>query len=173
MTKKYVNIESPFTGGKVLEIHDVEEKTFRGEKYRVNVQYYKCEDTEEQFTTTEQDSLWTEDLYSQYRQRHGIPSAQEIKAIRESYGLNYTQMSRVLGFGVNQLKNYEEGQVPSESNGKMLRLAADPLTMMNLLELSRNEFPDAEYERIRGKIAVNYFEQSRKMDLSRITFAKA
>ena len=82
-------------------------------------------------------------------------------------------MSRVLGFGINQLKNYEEGQVPSESNGKMLRLAADPLTMMNLLELSRNEFPDAEYERIRGKIAVNYFEQSRKMDLSRITFAKA
>ena len=52
MTEKYANIESPFTGGKVLEIEDVEEKTFRGERYRVNVRYYKCEDTGEQFTTT-------------------------------------------------------------------------------------------------------------------------
>lgn len=71
-------------------------------------------------------------------------------------------MSRMLGFGINQLKNYEDGQVPSESNGKMLRIASDPLTMMNLLEISRNEFTAAEYDRVRKKIALNYFEQARK-----------
>ena len=81
--------------------------------------------------------------------------------MREGYGLNYTQMSRVLGFGINQLKNYEEGQVPSESNGKMLRIASDPLTMMNLLELSREDFSESEFERIKAKIAVKFFEQSR------------
>lgn len=162
MTKKYVDIESPFTGGKVFEIHDVEEKTFRGENYKVNVHYYQCEDTGEQFTSTEQDAQWTSELYGQYRRRHGIPSPEEIKEIRESYGLNYSQMSRMLGFGINQLKNYEDGQVPSESNGKMLRIASDPLTMMNLLEISRNEFTAAEYDRVRKKIALNYFEQARK-----------
>ena len=162
MTKKYVNIESPFTGGKVFEIRDVEEKTFRGEKYTVNVRYYQCEDTGEQFTTTEQDNLWTGELYDQYRKKHGIPSAQEIKALRENYGLNRTQLSRMLGFGINQLKNYEDGQVPSESNGKMLRIVSNPLTMMALLEISLNEFPASEFNRVKGKIALNYFEQNRK-----------
>ena len=165
MTKEYVNIESPFTGGKVYEVHDVEEKTFRGEKYAVNVRYYLCEDTGEQFTTTEQDNLWTGELYDQYRKKHGIPSAQEIKALREKYGLNRTQLSRMLGFGINQLKNYEDGQVPSESNGKMLRIISNPLTMMALLEISRNEFQASEYDRVKGKIALNYFEQNRKIGI--------
>ena len=157
-----MNIVSPFTGGKVLEVHDVEEKSFRGEKFIVNVRYYQCEDTGEQFTTTEQDNLWTNELYSKYREKHGIPSPQEIKELRESYGLNRTQLSRLLGFGINQLKNYEDGQVPSESNGKMLKIVSNPLTMMALLEISRNEFQASEYNRVKGKIALNYFEQNRK-----------
>ena len=166
MIKEYVKIESPFTGGRVFEVSDVEEKKFRGEKFIVNVRYFQCEDTGEQFTTTEQDSLWTRDLYSQYRNRHGIPSPEEIKTIREGYGLNYSQMSRILGFGINQLKNYEGGQIPSESNGKMLRIAADPLTMMNLLEISRNELSASEYERIRAKIALSCYEQARQRELA-------
>jgi len=162
MTKEYVDIKSPFTGGSVFEVHDVEEKTFRGEKYQVNVQYYQCEDTGEQFTTTEQDAIWTGELYVQYRKKHGIPSPEEIKCTREKYGLNYTQMSRLLGFGINQLKNYEDGQVPSESNGKMLRIVSNPLTMMSLLEISRNEFSEKDYNRTKEKIALNYFEQAKK-----------
>lgn len=165
MTKEYVDIESPFTGGRVFEVHDVEEKTFRGEKYTVDVCYYQCEDTGEQFTTTDQDSLWTNELYRQYRERHGIPSPQEIKSLRESYGLSRTQLSRMLGFGINQLKNYEDGQVPSESNGKMLKIVSNPLTMMNLLEISHNEFQASEYDRVKEKIALNYFEQNRKLGI--------
>ena len=38
MIKEYVKIESPFTGGRVFEVSDVEEKKFRGEKFIVNVQ---------------------------------------------------------------------------------------------------------------------------------------
>lgn len=162
MKKKYVNIKSPFTGGKVLEIRDTEEKTFRGEKYTIDVVYYQCEDTGEQFTTPQQDDLWTSELYNQYRVKHGIPFPEEIKSIRASYGLNYTQMSRILGFGINQLKTYEEGTVPSESNGKMLKMASDPMTMMNLLEISCNEFSTSEYDNLKQKIAVNCFEKIRK-----------
>lgn len=161
MTKEYVDIESPFTGGKVFEVCDVEEKKFRGDKYTVNVRYYQCEDTGEQFTAPEQDAVWTEELYSQYRAKHGIPSPEEIRLTRESYGLSRSQMALILGFGVNQMKNYEDGQVPSESNGKMLRIASNPFTMMHLLEISRNEFPASEYERLREKVALNCFEQSR------------
>ena len=99
MTKEYVDIKSPFTGGRVFEVHDVEKKTFRGEKYTVDVCYYQCEDTGEQFTTTNQDSLWTNELYSQYREKHGIPSPQEIMSLREKYGLMATRPAGRLSAG--------------------------------------------------------------------------
>lgn len=93
----------------------MEEKIFRKEKFRVHVRYCVCEDSGEQFTTTEQDILQFNDLYSQYRIRHGIPFPDEIKDIRQKYGLNYSQISRILGFGANQYAKYESGEIPSES----------------------------------------------------------
>ena len=77
--EKYVNMRSPFTGGKVKEVCTMEDVEFRGENFRVHVRYFVCEDTGEQFTTTEQDTLQFNDLYSQYRIRHGIPFTEEIK----------------------------------------------------------------------------------------------
>lgn len=79
--EKYVDIKSPFTGGRVKEVNTMEEVVFRGEKFLVHVRYYVCEDTGEQFTTTEQDTLQFNDLYSQYRIRHGIPFTDDIRNI--------------------------------------------------------------------------------------------
>lgn len=74
-----VDIKSPLTGGRVKEVCTMEEVEFRGVNFRVHIRYYVCEDTGEQFTTTEQDTLQFDDLYSQYRIRHGIPFIEEIK----------------------------------------------------------------------------------------------
>ena len=43
--EKYVDLKSPFTGGKVKEVSTVEEHEFRKEKFTVHVRYYVCEDT--------------------------------------------------------------------------------------------------------------------------------
>ncbi|MCM1522774.1 MAG: XRE family transcriptional regulator, partial [Muribaculaceae bacterium] len=94
-------MKSPLTGDRVKEVSTTEEKIFRKERFRVHVRYYICEDTGEQFTTTEQDTLLFNDLYTQYRIKYGIPFPDEIKAIRTGYGLNYSQISRILGFGAN------------------------------------------------------------------------
>lgn len=69
--EKYVELRSPFTGGKVKEVSTMEEHEFRNEKYLVHVRYYVCEDTGEEFTTTEQDEVLFNDLYSQYCTKHG------------------------------------------------------------------------------------------------------
>ena len=150
--EKYVDIKSPFTGGKVKEISTVEEHEFRKEKFSVHVRYYVCEDTDERFTTTEQDELLFNELYSQYRVNHGIPFPEEIRGIRLHYGLNYQQITKILGFGVNQYAQYEKGQMPSESNGKLLSAAMNRQFMLHLLEDSRAEFDEAEYNKVRQSI---------------------
>ena len=146
--EKYVDIKSPFTGRKVKEISTVEVHEFRKERLSVHVRYYVCEDTGERFTTTEQDELLFNELYSQYRVNHGIPFPEEIKGIRLHYGLNYQQINKILGFGVNQYAQYEKGQMPSESNGKLLSAAMNRQFMLHLLEDSRAEFDETEYTKV-------------------------
>lgn len=77
--EKYVDMKSPFTGERFKEVCAMEYMEYLGENFRVHVRYYVCEDTGEQFTTTEQDTLQFDGLYSQYRIRHGIPFTEEIK----------------------------------------------------------------------------------------------
>ena len=146
--EKYVNLTSPFTGGRVKEVSTVEEHEFRKELFSVHVRYYVCEDTGEKFTTSDQDELLLNELYSQYRVNHGIPFPEEIKSIRQHYGLNYQQMTKILGFGSNQYAQYEKGQVPSESNGKMLSAIMNRQFILHLLEDSKAEFSDDEYQKV-------------------------
>ena len=146
--EKLVDLKSPFTGGRVKEVSTVEEHEFRKELFSVHVRYYVCVDTGEKFTTSEQDELLFNELYSQYRAAHGIPFPEEIKTIRQRYGLNYQQMTKILGFGSNQYAQYEKGQVPSESNGKMLSAIMNRQFMLHLLEDSKAEFGDEEYQKV-------------------------
>lgn len=150
--EKDTNIISPFTGGKVKEIYTTEEHIFRKEKFNVHVRYYIYEDTAEKFTTSEQDGLLINDLYSQYRTRHNIPFPDEIASIRRKYKLNLAQISKILGFGANQYAQYENGQIPSESNGRMILAIKDKETMLRMLEASINEFCPSEYEKIKCSI---------------------
>lgn len=150
--EQYVDMISPFTGGRVKEVFTTEVQEFRKENYTVHAQYYVCEDTGEKFTTTEQDELKFNELYGQYRVRHGIPFPEEIKATREKYGLSLAAISKILGFGINQYANYENGQVPSESNGKMILAARNKDFMVSLLDSSREQFSETEYTKIRNSI---------------------
>ena len=134
--ERIVDKQSPFTGGKVKEVTATEQHKFRGEQYSVPVRYYVCVDTGEQFTTTDQDGEWTSSLYDQYRKRHHIPSPAQIKATRLKYGLNVSQLTRILGFGKNQISWYEEGQVPNLSNGRLLALIEDPRIMAKCVRQS-------------------------------------
>lgn len=153
--EKYIDIKSPFTGGRVKEVCTMEDVEFRGENFCINSRYYVCEDTGEQFTTTEQDALQFNDLYSQYRIRHGIPFPDEIMEIRTRYGLNYSQITRILGFGTNQYATYENGEVPSESNGKMIAAIRDKNVLLRLLNDCKDTFEPAEYEHIQNSISMS------------------
>ncbi len=152
--EKYVDILSPITRGKVKEASTVEEHEFRKETYSVHVRYYVCDDTGEKFTTTEQDELLFNDLYSQYRVKHGIPFPEEIRDIRIHYGLNYSQITKILGFGANQYAHYENGQIPSESNGKMILAIRKKEVLLRLLDASKGAFDSEEYRRIEELVSL-------------------
>jgi len=107
--------------------------------------FYMDEKTGEEFEDEQLAELNLSQLYNQYRAEHRLPFPEEIKALREKYGLPANKMAEVLGFGVNVYRDYENGQVPSESNARLIQLAKDSKEFRKLVQLS-NVFEDDDKE---------------------------
>ena len=125
---------------------------FRGETYEYIHTAYRCEDTGEQFTTCESDDAGYFQVANQYRIRYGIPFTDEIIAIRNRYGVSATKMSTILGIGANQWRLYESGEVPSVSNGRMIRSIMNPKVFLDLVESARQMLTEKEYNAITEKV---------------------
>src|SRR5690606_24785323 len=65
-------------------------------------------------------------LVNQYRVKYNIPFPEQIIGIRSKYDLPASKMSEILGFGANVYRQYEAGEVPSQSNAKLIQLVDDP-----------------------------------------------
>ena len=133
-------------------IYEPDKDEYRGEEYEFVYISFRDDAEGESYTTTESDGIWLSQVTNQYRERHGIPYQDEIVALRERYGLSAAKMSLILGFGVNQYRLYEEGEVPSESNGKMIRSAMNPQVFLDLAKSSRSQLTEREYAKIVARV---------------------
>lgn len=130
-------MKSPITGKEMKLQKERRNLMFRKEEYEVVYHYFLCEDSREKFTNDTLDEINLRQLYNQYRVAHKLPFPEDIKGIRLKYGLSASKMAEVLGFGVNVYRNYEAGEVPNESNARLIQLAADPRKFRELLEISQ------------------------------------
>ena len=143
---------SPITGKPMRVVYEPGTETYRGEKYNFTYISFLDDANGENYTTTESDGIWLSQVTNQYRERHGIPYTDEIIALRERYGLSAAKMSTIFGFGVNQYRLYEDGEVPSESNGKMIRGAMNPRVFLDLVKSSRNQLSEREFDKITANV---------------------
>ena len=139
---------SPITGKPLRVVYELDTDQYRGEKYQFVYISFHDDESGESFTTTESDAVWYNQLTNQYREKHGIPYQDEIVALRERYGVSASKMSMILGFGANQYRLYEDGEVPSESNGKMIRSASNPKVFLDLVHGSRHQLTEKDYNKI-------------------------
>ena len=145
-------MKSPFTGKEMKLVYEKRTSNFRGEQFEFEHTAWLCEDTGEQFTTDDSDTAAFVQVTNQYRAKYGIPYTDEIIDVRKRYGISAAKMSQILGIGVNQYRLYEQGEVPSVSNGRMIRSVMNPKVMLEMVESSKNEMSKSEYERIVSKV---------------------
>ena len=143
---------SPYTGKEMKVVYEPRTWIFRGEEYEYIHTAYRCEDTGELFTTCESDDASFMQVANQYRAKHGIPFVDEIIAVRSRYGVSAAKMSAILGIGTNQWRLYEGGEVPSVSNGRMIRSIMNPKVFLDLVESIRQQLTDKEYANIAEKV---------------------
>ena len=98
---------------------------FRGKTYHFLNHYYVCDESGEEFTDEATGEINFAQVYNQYREENNIPFVNEIVKLREDCQLSKADMGRLLGFGENQYYRYELGEVPSPSNGRLMRTLID------------------------------------------------
>ena len=145
-------MKSPFTGKEMKRVYEKRTWNFRGEQYEYEHIAWLCEDSGEQFTDDESDTAGFVQVTNQYRAKYGIPYTDEIIAVRQRYGISAAKMSLILGIGINQYRLYEQGEVPSVSNGRMIRSIMNPKVMLEMVESSKNELSASEYDKIVAKV---------------------
>ncbi|MDP2176244.1 MAG: DUF4065 domain-containing protein [Bacteroidota bacterium] len=126
---------SPITGKAMILTKERRSMDFRKERFEIVFHFFKCEDSEEQFTTTKIDEVNMNQVYNQYRDKFNIPFPDEIIRIRKKYGLSATKMSEILGFGINSYRQYEAGEMPSIANAKLIQMIDDPKKFIDMIDL--------------------------------------
>ena len=144
---RLIDKPSPITGGP-LELRTLPASVlYRGETISYEKSIYHCMDSGLEFTDDDLEAANLKLIYDTYRRRHGIPLAEELRQMRERYGIPSSAISLILGLGENQFGLYEEGTVPTVSVGRLLALAMEPLNMKELLLSSKSVFTEKQYKK--------------------------
>ena len=127
--------KSPMTGNDMVLCREPRKIPFRKEEFEIMYHFYRDTDGT-QYTETFTDEININQIYNKYRDKYNLPFPDEINAIRAKYELSAMKMSEVLGFGANVWRNYEAGEVPSESNARLIQVADDPAEFGKMVRLS-------------------------------------
>lgn len=128
-------MKSPITGKEMSIQKEWRTMSFRKEEFNVLFHSYRCDETGEQFEDDAFSELNYNQLVNQYRSKYFIPFPEQIITIREKYDISASKMSEILGFGTNSYRQYESGEVPSQSNSRLIQLAEDPHEFKKLVDL--------------------------------------
>jgi len=99
-----------------------------------------------------------------YRQEHDLIFPNEIREIRELYGLTQSGLSRVLGWGEVTITRYENGSLPSQAHNDILMLLRKPSAMLEFLKRGKNRVGTDEYTRLCRRVREVFPENAANLE---------
>ena len=142
----------------------------RGEPVEVKAEVAICQKCGSKIFDEERDSRNLEKAYSLYRDKHNLLPLDEIRRIREKYGLSQRALARLLGWGEITIHRYENGAIQDNAHDKLLRLIEDPQNMQKFFEANRDKLPSYLALRLEKRIAS--FMQEDKEQAFQISFER-
>jgi putative zinc finger/helix-turn-helix YgiT family protein len=124
----------------------------RGESVTVSGSVQHCPVCKNALVSEEHDSATLERAYDVYRKRHGLLMPQEVRAIRESYGLSQRSLARLLGWGDITVHRYESGALQDAAHDSLLRLIQEPSNLLALLNNAVDRLPADALETLRQRV---------------------
>lgn len=117
----------PLCGTQMVERRGVQRLPINGEEIAVpGVAHLSCPKCHEVVLRFQDAKRLGEDAIAIYRKKHGLLSADEIRALRERFGLTQVDLARLLRLGANTVSRWEAGRnVQTGAMDMLLRLLRD------------------------------------------------
>lgn len=118
------------------------QETFKvcGEDITIDAQVLVCAECGEELFCEELDSATLVNAYNEYRRKHKLLLPDEIKKIREQYGLSQRSFAKLLDWGDKTICRYENGSVQDKAHNSLLLFLREPENMRTYL--TENEIED-------------------------------
>ena len=104
-----------------------------GEQIEVNARILVCAECGEEFYCEELDNTTLVNTYNEYRRRHKLLLPEEIKQIREQYGLSQRGFAKLLNWGDKTICRYENGSIQDKAHNSLLLFLRKPENMRTYL----------------------------------------
>jgi putative zinc finger/helix-turn-helix YgiT family protein len=117
----------PRCGTTMIERRSALKTTVNGEEVSVaSASHLRCPKCDEVVLRFSDARRLQEDAISVYRKKRGLSSADEIRALRDRFGLTQGELARLLHLGANTISRWESGRnVQTEAMEMLLRLLRD------------------------------------------------
>lgn len=100
-----------------------------GEEIGVDAKVLVCSECGEEFFCEELDNATLIEAYNLYRRKHKLLLPDEIRSIREQYGLSQRAMAKLLNWGDKTIFRYENGSIQDKAHNSMLIFLKNPENM--------------------------------------------
>lgn len=110
-----------------------ESYTICGESIEVDAQILVCSGCGEELFCEELDNVTLVNAYNEYRRKHKLLLPEEIRKIREQYGLSQRSLARLLNWGDKTIYRYENGSIQDRAHNSLLLFLREPENMRTYL----------------------------------------
>ena len=146
-----------------------------GETIEVDAQVLICVNCGEEFYCEELDNETLLNAYNEYRRRHKLLFPDEIKKIREQYGLSQRSFAKLLNWGDKTIHRYENGSIQDKAHNSLLLFLKEPENMRTYL--TQNEVMIEERQKEKLFENINRLEQDSEYStgkkLTKLLFTKS
>lgn len=141
--------------GKEVEVNYIKKQVIHkiyGEDIEVEVTIPYCKENGCELSILDLEEERYDQAYNKYRKIKGLLTPEEIKNIREKYGLSQRAFSRVLGFSESTVNRYELGAIQDSVHNIIMLLSSEPANMNILLSQNKSNLSSREISLLQTKI---------------------
>lgn len=119
-----------------------------GDEIEVDAKVLTCSECGEELFSEELDNATLVRAYEIYRSRHKLLSPEEIKDIRERYGLSQRSFAKLLNWGDKTVFRYENGSVQDKTHNSLMLFLRDPDNMRSYLIDNETALTEKQVQRV-------------------------
>lgn len=136
---------------KTVIIEKEETYPVKGESITVTANVRVCVDCGQEIFDYDLDNENIKRAFREYKRCHSLLKSEEIKALREKYGISQRTLAKLIGSSQATLVRYERGDIQDNTHNRLLKML---FRLENMAELAEGctELSEKEYAQIQASI---------------------